>query len=86
MANARPQKKILIFLPPAPEISARSTHSKLKTSASRRADTISTVQGAELLARYDSDARTTGVVPLELGQIAGTEKYLRGVKECRVPH
>jgi hypothetical protein len=32
---------------------------------SRRANTILIAQGAELLGRYDSDARTTGVVPLD---------------------
>ena len=34
---------------------------------SGRADTISIAQGAELLTRNGSDACTTGVVPLELG-------------------
>jgi len=38
-----------------------------------------------LLARYNSDARTTDVVPLELGN-CWHRKYLRGVKECRIPH
>jgi hypothetical protein len=39
-------------------------------------------QGAELLARYGSDARTTGVVPLELGN-CGHRKYPRSKAETQ---
>jgi hypothetical protein len=47
-----------------------SDHGKSRLPGlSRHADTISTAQSAELIARYDSDARTTGVVLA----IAGTE-------------
>jgi len=46
--------------------------------ASLDADTISIAQGAELLARNGSDARTTGVVPLELGNCRHG-KYLHRV-------
>src|SRR5262245_24820793 len=47
---------------------------------SRRADTISTAQGAELLARHDSDARTTDVVPLGLPPRSGVD----AIKECHI--
>jgi hypothetical protein len=49
---------------------------------SRRANTISIAQGAELLARYGSDARTTGVVPLELGNCRH-RKYPRSKAETQ---
>src|SRR5215831_10410411 len=46
-------------------VAARARPLQHGACISRRANTILIAQGTELLGRYDSDARTTGVVPLD---------------------
>src|SRR5262249_45051887 len=66
--------------PTSPRVEEPVLRSPLRMSLCAN-NAISSPQGAELLARYSSDARTTVSVPLELGNCRH-RKYLRGGKEC----
>jgi hypothetical protein len=54
---------LLTYVAAFRSVAARARPLHHAACISRRANTILIAQGAELLGRYDSDARTTGVVP-----------------------
>jgi hypothetical protein len=56
---------LLTYVAAFRSVAARARPLHHAACISRRANTILIAQGAELLGRYDSDARTTGVVPLD---------------------